>query len=1413
MVRAQAFLRLVRARDCFVCLPLHVAQALGGSAHGAVMLQLSWEAAASDGGGRRVAYVSWNGGLSEGDSFEVPLALAQTLGLDRVMDADRYARVRFEPLDYVRDAGRVDVEPCTSDDWEIVEMNAEHLEGELLRQVCVVYPNQVLPIWVHGRILITLRVLSVTAAAGICAGAGPPCMRLTAHAELVVCPKPRAAYRTAGGGGGREHFRRSGRLRIQPSPSPAPALAALRVAALEAASVDGAGGGGRDGWEWWRRQSSWALVHPSTLAALDGAGSAHCCPVPRWPARAAGGEAGPAGCGAAGREGANGKSGGSAAGNGRRNGKGKSRDDGSTAPLVPPSPVFNGGGRAGDDSDGSDGGVLGVPAEANGGIVESDRGCCEAAQPTVSPASSRGQRGFLAAVWLDGASTHAAGSGNGAHGGGGGAAALRRRRQRPRPGLALLVPHTEVVPGHVALSPALTWQLSAVMLCNARLRLLHTSEADLAAKTAAAALSGGQASRVSLTRVVPDGASHRGMTVGGSHASGGNGVGPGQEVGGGIEGPRHLFGDAAASLTPAAVRAALGKWAGEAAAATAAAAASAAGGDRAAGPDMEGGPSMLLLADGMLLQLPMALAGPSEATNPVATVGVTFRVGIDNGDGKAAGGAFDLRSGGDGGGRGRGRGRDSHRGSAAGGSGGGGGTADAATAGGADAAALPPFLLLPRAAAVATAAAVTLRPDVPWAPPLHDAFFDGPDPSRLGGVDAMLRRAVNHAAPRLARAMTAALGRTPPPGCLLIHGGPGAGKTTLAAAAARRLRTSRASLAHTELVACRALVGQKMQSVLGRLSDAFRRARERAPALVLLDDLDALCPAEAEDGGAANAQAARIAEHLAALIRAADTDGAYRGDGGGGDDDDGSDDEGAEEDGNGGGCGYGSAAAASADGASSGSFGCCGRGGNNGGKGCGCEDCGGDGKCSECCSGASSYRSGGSAVIVASDPTRTAVAVMATVKSPDGLHGSLLCCRLFDSKLELAPPPPARRIEILRRLCGRDMGSGAAGKASSGVHSDPTLASTVVAAVPAMAAALAPSVADGPDAAGKIAAPASAVLAAASALSAPPLLAAVPVSLLPPLDDIDWEDLAFRTEGFMPRDLVKLAFRAVHHAALRRMRGDHDLAASAAAAGRAAREGGGGDKAGDSTFGAAAGGAGSGVGGASAALPAPAPPPPMPQVGRADFEAGMAGFVPESLQAAALYRSSVRWADVGGLTVVKRELRDLLETPVRFRQLFERAPTRLATGALLYGPPGCGKTLVAGAVAAECGLNFIAIKGPEVLDKYIGASEAAVRSLFARAASAAPCVLFFDEFEAVAPRRGNDNTGVTDRVVNQLLTFLDGVEGRAGVYVLAATSRPDMIDPALLRPGRLDKQLYCGFPDAAGRLEVLRAVARRLPLA
>jgi SpoVK/Ycf46/Vps4 family AAA+-type ATPase len=160
------------------------------------------------------------------------------------------------------------------------------------------------------------------------------------------------------------------------------------------------------------------------------------------------------------------------------------------------------------------------------------------------------------------------------------------------------------------------------------------------------------------------------------------------------------------------------------------------------------------------------------------------------------------------------------------------------------------------------------------------------------------------------------------------------------------------------------------------------------------------------------------------------------------------------------------------------------------------------------------------------------------------------------------------------------------------------------------------------------------------------------------------------------------------------------------------------------------------------------------------FSAGLDSFQPSALVGVDLFKSSVLWSDIGGLHQVRTILKDTLELPTRYGKLYENSPIKLPSGMMLYGPPGCGKTLLASAVANECGLKLISVKGPEVLNKYIGASEQAIRDLFARAAAAAPSVLFLDEFDSIAPRRGADNTGVTDRLVNQLLTFLDGVESR-----------------------------------------------------
>ncbi|RMZ75861.1 hypothetical protein DV737_g5063, partial [Chaetothyriales sp. CBS 132003] len=215
---------------------------------------------------------------------------------------------------------------------------------------------------------------------------------------------------------------------------------------------------------------------------------------------------------------------------------------------------------------------------------------------------------------------------------------------------------------------------------------------------------------------------------------------------------------------------------------------------------------------------------------------------------------------------------------------------------------------------------------------------------------------------------------------------------------------------------------------------------------------------------------------------------------------------------------------------------------------------------------------------------------------------------------------------------------------------------------------------------------------------------------------------------------------------------------------------------------------------------------------KSDFDGALRNFTPSSLRNVTLTHSTTTFSSIGGLQATRKTLLETLMYPTKYAPIFAKSPLRLRSGLLLYGYPGCGKTLLASAVAGECNLNFISVKGPEILNKYIGASEKSIRDLFERAQAAKPCVLFFDEFDSIAPKRGHDSTGVTDRVVNQMLTQMDGAEGLDGVYVLAATSRPDLIDPALLRPGRLDKSLICDMPDAEDRLDILRAVSCKLKL-
>jgi len=192
----------------------------------------------------------------------------------------------------------------------------------------------------------------------------------------------------------------------------------------------------------------------------------------------------------------------------------------------------------------------------------------------------------------------------------------------------------------------------------------------------------------------------------------------------------------------------------------------------------------------------------------------------------------------------------------------------------------------------------------------------------------------------------------------------------------------------------------------------------------------------------------------------------------------------------------------------------------------------------------------------------------------------------------------------------------------------------------------------------------------------------------------------------------------------------------------------------------------------------------------------------------------VSWEDVGGLEEIKRTLREAVEWPLKYARLFQRADTQPPKGILLYGPPGCGKTLVAKAVAKESGVNFISIKGPALLSKWVGESERGVREVFKKARMASPCILFLDEIDALAPTRGGGgDSHVAERVVSQLLTEMDGIEELHGVMVLAATNRPDIVDPALRRPGRFDLLVELPRPDEATRTQIVQVHTRRKPLA
>jgi len=267
------------------------------------------------------------------------------------------------------------------------------------------------------------------------------------------------------------------------------------------------------------------------------------------------------------------------------------------------------------------------------------------------------------------------------------------------------------------------------------------------------------------------------------------------------------------------------------------------------------------------------------------------------------------------------------------------------------------------------------------------------------------------------------------------------------------------------------------------------------------------------------------------------------------------------------------------------------------------------------------------------------------------------------------------------------------------------------------------------------------------------------------------EELAEETHGFVGADLAALAREAAMHA-LRRYLPEIDL-----------------DR--------------------------PIPPEILKKmtVTKEDFRVAMRSINPTVLRGVMVEIPNVSWEDIGGLEDIKEELKEAVELPLKDPERFRKMGIRAPKGILLYGPPGTGKTLLAKAVAKESSANFISIKGPEIMSKWVGESEKAIREIFKKARQSAPCVVFLDEIDAIAPRRGTDMSRVTDRVVNQLLTEMDGFEPLNGVVIIAATNRPDMVDPALLRAGRFDRHIYIPPPDAETRRKIFEVHTRKMPLA